>query len=631
MYRCIVNFLVFVFRPQILAVFFYVFSSSNISAAETDIIARISQSKQWRSLLGYKNGTSVFKEDPTGKNYFLNPMGSENPHLELITTMEQINADFVEDQTNDHAICKFPARFKFLKKQVKLNKDLKDLKKCEDYQKWIAGGKIQSVSLYFASGYFGNPASYFGHPLLKFNIKDENPDLLQNTLNFGALTPDQENPILYVLYGLFGGYSATFSSQAFYYHDHNYGNNEMRDLWEYELNLSQNELEHLVDRSWELLGVKQSYLFLSKNCASQMAQLIEEATQQKLYFRNSLYVIPIDIFDNLKKAKRKSGKSYVKNIRLRPSKQTELENYYANLNPKEKEVLRKLIESPNRLQELTNKLDTISKIKIIDTAISYYSHRLLIDPTNGKLKKMRAAILLARLDIKQKSDSDFNKLATRQAPHLMNNSFRISLGPSYIQSSQTSFDFHIRPALYDELSLVPQQQKHSSLVVFDTKLKANTKGVHLSQLDIFRISSFPTNRLDLPGTREASWKANLSIVSSRSLCDSCRIPELSYSYGISEGNYKTKAYALIGIGLSENVFDSGSIFALPEVGFFWELANYWKIHLNFLKKYFLNGLKKQKDKLVLSQRFGSNKSWDIDIDLTHQKYSEVSLRLNLYF
>lgn len=590
----------------------------------------ISKSKEWKTLLGYQKGDSIYLKDKSGKNFFLHPDGNTNPYLELKTSIEEMNKSLETGDTSQHPICRFPSRFKYLRKKVALENDISSLKKCSNYQKWIAQGKIQSVSLYFASGYFGNPASYFGHPFIKFNLDTKTPDLVQNTLNFGAITPDSENPIIYVLYGLFGGYRASFSSQAFYFHDHNYGNTEMRDLWEYELNLSPKEVEKLVDRSWELLGVKQSYLFLSKNCASQMAQLLEEVIGKKLYFRNSLYVIPVDIFDNLKNTKNQKNESYVKNIKLRPSKQTELEIHYVDLNKQEVKLLKKLINSPDNTSGLLTQVNLDSQIRVLDTATHYYSQQLLSEPDKVELKNLRTKMMFHRLKIDSSSKKKTNYKDNRQAPHLMSNSFRLSFGTSKEIGSTPNPNFRIRPALYDELNLTPRQQKHSSLVVFDTHFTRNRKNIILNQLDIFRISSYNTSPVALPGHPEASWKANLSIISPTHFCEDCRSPEFSYSYGISHGGISAKLYALAGLGLNENIESSGSLFVKPEIGFFLEPFKYWKIHLNLNRKQFLNANKKSADSLVLSQRWGQDKSWDIDVDLFFKKSTEVYLGLNIY-
>ena len=51
-----------------------------------------------------------------------------------------------------------------------------------------------------------NTASMYGHLLLKFSDSDNHKsnNLLDNSLNYGAIVPNDENPLVYVLRGVFG-------------------------------------------------------------------------------------------------------------------------------------------------------------------------------------------------------------------------------------------------------------------------------------------------------------------------------------------------------------------------------------------------------------------------------------------
>ena len=136
--------------------------------------------------------------------------------------------------------------------------------RCPAYRAYAVNGEIESVSLVYATGYLSNPASFYGHILLKFNTRGGvlANELLDQSVNYGAAVPRGENPVVYILKGLFGGYDATFSNQQFFRFNHAYAENELRDLWEYVLRLHPDEIDQLVAHSWELLGRNFDYYFL---------------------------------------------------------------------------------------------------------------------------------------------------------------------------------------------------------------------------------------------------------------------------------------------------------------------------------------------------------------------------------
>ncbi|MFP3681659.1 DUF4105 domain-containing protein, partial [Pseudomonas sp. SIMBA_041] len=85
-----------------------------------------------------------------------------------------------------------------------LNVDLKNCSKLPDAN--------QEISLILVSSYLKNPASSFGHVLVKTNTPIDNAnntnsdvrelsseDLLNNSYNFGARIPENENGAMYAL------------------------------------------------------------------------------------------------------------------------------------------------------------------------------------------------------------------------------------------------------------------------------------------------------------------------------------------------------------------------------------------------------------------------------------------------
>ena len=168
-------------------------------------------------------------------NFFLSPHGRLDPQAELSATIKAYFLPWGED-ANQHARCRFPARYFWLAKQITLPDYRLHEPRCQRLAQWALFDRVQSISVLQVSGYFGNPASMFGHALIKFNTNspDDKEGFFDLSLNFGALVPENEATLVYVVRGLFGGYKAGFSDKYFYTQDLVYSRTEFRDIWEYE-------------------------------------------------------------------------------------------------------------------------------------------------------------------------------------------------------------------------------------------------------------------------------------------------------------------------------------------------------------------------------------------------------------
>jgi hypothetical protein len=148
---------------------------------------------------------------------------------------------------------------------------------CPRFDGFIRNSEVESVSIIFATGFLGNPASYYGHALLKFNYTgtDSRSPLLDVSVNYGAILTGTDDPLTYMLKGVFGGYDGGFSHVHYYFHNHNYGENELRDLWEYRLDLPPEAVRLIVAHAWEVLGQRYTYYFFRRNCAFRMAEIVQ--------------------------------------------------------------------------------------------------------------------------------------------------------------------------------------------------------------------------------------------------------------------------------------------------------------------------------------------------------------------
>ena len=143
-----------------------------------------------------------FKSDVTSDEFFLSAEGKIDPQAELIKTLKALISPSGDDH-NQHARCKFIARFNWLRS--KLNFSELPEHPCPLFERWANLSDATGISIVFVSAYLKNPASTFGHLLIKFNSSDRlfGHSLLRPTLNYGAKIEVGENPLMYAFRDIF--------------------------------------------------------------------------------------------------------------------------------------------------------------------------------------------------------------------------------------------------------------------------------------------------------------------------------------------------------------------------------------------------------------------------------------------
>ncbi len=254
-----------------------------------------------------------------------------------------------------HPQCAFPARFSWLKENIPDNYPKID---CVEFEEWRKRLDVSSVRLVLASAYANNPASMFGHTILKFVGGPSKPALLDYGVTFLAATGNDDNPFLYTWKGLTGGYTASYQLDPYYTTVSIYTKGESRDLWEYDIPLTDVARERLVMHLWEVLfQARFSYYFLDENCSYMLLALLEAAEPSWSWTRQQeLLVLPLETI-------RKLGPLLTQEPTFRPSSRRELETNFARLNGDERNdffVLRGQSDRQRLTQASVPTLDTLA-------------------------------------------------------------------------------------------------------------------------------------------------------------------------------------------------------------------------------------------------------------------------------
>lgn len=453
---------------------------------------RLYEDFAWIQLLHYeKTGAGEYKSSVKSDRFFFDPKGKVNPRAELQATIrsffvtEEIPVELI------HPLCSYPARYLFLKKH--LHFEFFDISKvrCERYENWKNSLNVNSVTLVFASHYLQSPASFFGHTLLKLN-QNKNANSQTELLDYGvnyAADARNYNPISYAYLGLTGGYQGRFYLFPYFLKVNEYNDLENRDLWEYKIELSEEETNILISHLWELSRAEFNYYFLNKNCSYQLLDWLEIA-KPNLDLKSNLGVV-ISPVETIKLLLSKNELIFDKQIR--PSLYSEIKSKLIEMNGEEKELFWKLTDFTNNHLDTDSLIRNFPKIRsdlVLDATLEtyrYQKNRGIEFPESAKQKykqllKMRSQIPGENLSYKL----SFDFVTPPESSHPMG---RVSLGGGY--SNLGSFlEWKYRFAYHDLLNSSMGSPPNGELVFLDgTVRNYEGKKPELTSFSLMRILS----------------------------------------------------------------------------------------------------------------------------------------------
>ncbi len=250
-------------------------------------LSKLSQNPQWHRLLHFKNRESEIDD----KRFFFAKNGKIDPKAELKASIKKLISDKSDDENS--TLCYYPSRSRWILKQLPSLKREIYIPKCEKLKRELKELGAKEVSLILVSSHINSPASAFGHTFLRIDSNPETP-LISYAVNYAAQTRE-ENGFIYAYKGLFGGYQGRYSIDPYYKKLKEYSDLEQRDIWEYRLKLTQEEIDRLVLHIFEIRHFYADYFFLSENCSYNILWLIDIAKEDSSLINSfNFKAIPID-------------------------------------------------------------------------------------------------------------------------------------------------------------------------------------------------------------------------------------------------------------------------------------------------------------------------------------------------
>ncbi len=601
------------------------FTDARAAIAEAERL-ELSAETRWRQLLQFDNAkqsSRVISED-----FFLAPSGAKSPDAELRASIRAFFAP-PGDDPNGHAACRFPGRHYWLSRYLGELGQLSPLTDCPRLGKWAKFADLESISLILISGYFGNPASSFGHSILRLNNGDaaQGLTLLDVGINYGALVPENEWMPLYVVRGLFGGYQAGYSDRLYYTQDQSYARLEFRDMWEYELNLPPEQLTLLVLHLWEVVGRKFQYQFLKQNCAYRLAELMELATGQDYLSSVDIWYAPVSLFHQLQHFDQESGGQLISNIHWRPSSQRVLFDGFARLSAHERALANGIVAEQLSLDSpAMAALADARRAAVLEVLLDYYQYRLVGEaqdtqaPPVTELTQRKDAVLRARLALP-------GSLTPRVLPQALPSPAagtppsRVGLGIGYGESAKAFAALTATAFNYDRVGR--NNLQGSELVVADLEIGlSENNSFFLRQLDFARASKLNRLPVRIHGESLLSWSVRTGIKRDDLSCTGCL--ELYAEAGIGRSWQVAEPLAVtVGANLSAET-KSSPLVLQPNIGLRFQPLAIWASYLQVDYRAGNNG-SEERVRLNLQNRLSLSARDELRLVVDHNDGTEASL------
>ncbi len=332
---------------------------------------KLAADRYWDILVHYRpsgSGRESLIDDP---KFFLAADGKSDPSAELNST---IAGFFLPAELGDeHPQCRFVARYAWLKEQLDIDTSRLPAVRCAKYEESMAHISTRSASLIFPAAHGNGPASMFGHTLIRIESPFQSK-LLTFAVNYAADAKDT-NGFLYAFKGIFGFYKGYYSILPYYVKVNEYNHIEHRDIWEYRLNLSPQEVRRMVMHIWELRDIYSDYYFFTENCSYNLLYLLE-AARPSLHlvdqFRERIrfWVIPTDTVRSI------VASGLVDGITYRPSLATRITARTSDMSRKDQKLALNIVNETMKPADLgmTGIAEDEEK-KVLDLATEVVQYR----------------------------------------------------------------------------------------------------------------------------------------------------------------------------------------------------------------------------------------------------------------
>ncbi len=588
------------------------------------------KNRYWQTLLHYKKtplGIRSLIDDP---NFFLAEGGKHNPEAELEAT---IRALFKEsDNETGHPACKFIARFAWLKETLSIDMTKLPVPECGPFKQLMGQIKPESATLIFPTSHMNSPASMFGHTLLTIQTADKSK-LLSHAINYSAVTTDTFGPT-FAIKGLLGCYKGYFSILPYYAKLQEYSDVDHRDIWEYPLNLNEEEVKRLLMHVYELDSIYSDYYFFDENCSYDLLFLLDAARPSlNLTDQCNWWVIPLDTIKTVK------SNGLITEALYRPSKTAKINQLASLISKTGQEAAISMVKGGLEPEQLSvQKMSHDEKIGVCDLAIEYLQYDYAKKELSKNTYQDRFLKILQARSLLGGGDIDRYDIPAPPQPDEGHDSNRLSIGVGMMDGDMFQ-EVRYRPAYHSLLDNWNGFREGSQIIFADTALRYyhTDEQLKLEYLDIIDIVSLtPRSNFFHP----ISWRMKTGLLQKTGADGADHmVYELNPGGGLTYKNdYLGLCYIMMetDLNLGNSLEKRYAAGIGASSGFTKTLTEHWKMH------FFIRGIRYEVGdrhntvEASLQQSFILTTNTNITIDIsrnkTHNLYKSAAiLCCNFFF
>ena len=450
---------------------------------------------RWLALIHYEKtrlGSGYYSPAIT-PSFFLSERGDRDPRAELHATLQAFFDPAAVTEDGEHPQCAFIARRDWLGERLDGLANALPEVACPKYAQWHGALDAEGLTLIFPEGFMNNPASIFGHTLLRVDAsKQGGPDeILGYAIDFTAETGD-DGGIVYITKGVLGFYPAFFNLRPYYQQLKRYADWENRDIWEYRLDVDQAQVDFLLMHLWELKSVEFPYYFFTKNCSYELLRLLEIGIAD--FDASGQFwgvVLPVDTVRVVA-----DHPEFVAETRFRASPETNLRAGLRSLARGDRSRVQAIVEG--QLEPSSEALEDIPparRARILDLAYDRLRYDFLAgNVSDAESRGLSRRILIARSRIPESDLSDFPVGIEPEVPKVRpdqgHDTSLVALSGGW-RDDESFIEFRLRPALHDLMDHSGGYPESMEVRFLDTRLRVYPESgrVRLQELTLFETVS----------------------------------------------------------------------------------------------------------------------------------------------
>lgn len=459
--------------------------------------------------------------------------------------------------------CRFPARFQWLSE--KIGAPQSTFSECTGLAEFRLRAPLASAALIFAAEKISHPSTMMGHVFLKISGSNHRGQAVDHAISFFTDLNDGNFPKL-VYESLLTGKNGFYALSPFEEVKNGYLFSEERNIWEYELLLTDLERLRLHLHLFELKSVSFRYFFIGFNCATLIQNVIAVA-HPEINEARGFWVTPLDVVRSTDKPE------FVASTKVAPASRWKVKVLKESLDPSWATTSRlqrfqdENVPTEHALSELDDEIerdgrDSSSRYLHLELADAYAGNLL----ENRKISEPRWRAL--SLDVgkrRKKLVSDgLIDLSSYKRPSLTRRDSQVSLSSFYDRVEQ-SVQLRFLPASHALADETLQYTSESELKIgeLEAEYLVNENRLRVSRAVLYSaVSLQPTDRL----ISTLSGRFRMGYEVSREM-DLSRTPSPFIEAALGKTFRLTDdfdLYALATVGA--RVPMQGYIFAGPEVG-----------------------------------------------------------------